>query len=361
MNEFDRRTAKTLIDLGMTEAQISTPEGKRGPSGEKRAEVTVHQLRVFWAVARSTTMTQAAKQLGLAQPSLSQQLSKLEATIGSKLFHRRSGELSLTQAGTFLLPRAEHVLRGMRELEDGLDQFSDGKRVTVRIAGINSVLRVILPAAIEKMRVDFPDADFDIQESAPTETLEMLYGRRINIGLLAANSVAQDGVGFVQVPVVEDPSVLVVPEQLHLDGVHDPERDLEPFRFAQLNQTVKFVFGTQHDQRVEDWYDEMLPGHRMVAQCRSFEVALALVRAGAGICIAPALSAVTGRGQTAGVRLYRIGAPARRIVALVPSQYRRMEPYSTLLDTLQSIGEATALPPISPTPPFLDRLSLSNF
>src|ERR1700710_351334 len=69
---------------------------------QKRAEVTVHQLRVFWAIAHSDTLTKAAKQLGLAQPSLSQQLSKLEATIGTQLFNRRSGEMELTEAGNSL-------------------------------------------------------------------------------------------------------------------------------------------------------------------------------------------------------------------------------------------------------------------
>jgi DNA-binding transcriptional LysR family regulator len=321
----------------------------------KPAEITLHQLRIFWAVAHSGTLTKAAKQLGLAQPSLSQQLSKLETTTGTLLFHRRSNEMTLTEAGSYLLPKAEHVLRSMRELDDGLAQFSGGKRVTVRLAGIHSVLRVILPIAISRMHSLFPDADFDIQESAPADILELLYGRRINIGLLAANSVAQAGVGFAQVPLVDDPYVLVVPAGIDLDAVQDPERDLPADQRRLLNQSIQFTFGTQHAKRVEDWYDQMLPRHRVVAQCRSFEVAIGLVRAGSGVCLAPALSTVTGGKPPEGIKLYRVNAPARRIVALVPSQYRRVEPYATLLDMLQSTGSDFVLPGILPTPPFLDR------
>jgi hypothetical protein len=62
-----------------------------------------------------------------------------------------------------------------------------------------------------------------------------------------------------------------------------------------------------------------------------------------------------------GIRLYRVDVEKRRIVALVPSQYRRLEPYSTLLDRLQQVGAETRLPAILPTPPFLARPSLSNF
>jgi DNA-binding transcriptional LysR family regulator len=326
----------------------------------RRPEITLHQLRIFWAVAHSETLTRAAKQLGLAQPSLSQQLSKLETTVGTRLFRRHSNEMTLTEAGTYLLPKAEQILRNMQDLEDGLGQYSGGHRVTVRLAGVNSVLRVVLPTALTSTQAKFPDIDFDIQESAPADILEMLYGRRVNIGLLAANSVAEASVGFLQIPIIEDPYVLVVPERLNLDDITDL-RQLAPADWAVLNRSIQFIFGTQHAKRVADWYDQMLPEHRVVAQCRSFEVAIGLVRAGSGICLAPALSTVSGSASLDGVRLYRINADARRIVALVASQYRRQEPYASLIDALQASGEALTLPGIRPTPPFLDRPSLSEF
>ena len=332
-------------------------ERPRSDARQRRSEITLHQLRVFWAVAHSDTLTKAAKQLGLAQPSLSQQLSKLETTLGTQLFHRRSNEMVLTEAGAYLLPKAEHMLRGMRELEDGLLPFTDGRRVTVRLAGITSVLRTIVPQAIRTMEDKFPDAEFDIQESSPADVLEMLYGRRISLGLLAASSVAQASVGFVQIPVIDDPYVLVVPEQLKLDGITDPERQLSADDFSLLNRSIRFIFGTQHARRVDDWYDEMLPSHRVAAQCRSFELAVDLVRAGTGICLAPALSTMTGAGAPAGVRLYRLNTAPRRVVALIPTPYRQLEPYATLLDAIRQIGASTVLPPIADTPAFLDRPS----
>lgn len=357
MDDIAQRLSLALGGRASTDAA-----GRRDSvASQKRAEVTVHQLRVFWAIAHSETLTKAAKQLGLAQPSLSQQLSKLESTVGAQLFHRRSGEMSLTEAGTYLMPRAEFVLRGMREIEDGLTQYGVGKRVTVRLAGVSSALRVILPQAIRQMRTLLPETDFDIQESAPADVLEMLYGRRISVGIVAANSLAEAGVGFAQVPLLDDPYVLVTPEALDLAGVSDPERQLSAPDFALLNRSIQFIFGSQHGKRVADWYDDMLPGHRVAAQCRSFELAVSLVRAEGGVCLAPALSTVSDAGVPEGIRLYRVNVEARRLVALVPSQYRRLDPYSTLLDQLQQIASETRLPAILPTPPFLERPSLSNF
>lgn len=320
----------------------------------KAGEMTLHQLRIFWAVARSETLTKAAKQLGLAQPSLSQQLGKLEANVGTLLFHRRSNELTLTEAGQYLLPKVEHVLRTINELEDGLDQFSGGQKLTLRVAGINSVLRVLLPQAIAAMQDRFPETDFDILESSPGEILELLYGRRVNVGLLAANSVAQAGVGFVQVPLLEDPYVLVVPKGLVLDGIVDPSQELPPEQWAMLNRSIQFIFGSQQAHRVADWYDQVLPQHNVVAQCRSFETAIGLVRAGAGICLAPALATIGLDGQTDEVLLYRVKAPPRSLVALIPSQYRRVEPYASLLDALQTASQSHTIAGIRATPPWLE-------
>ncbi len=323
-------------------------------------DVSLRQLQIFWAVAHSDTLTRAAKQLGLAQPSLSQQLSKLESTVGSRLFHRRSNELVLTEAGKYLLPKAEQLLRNLDELEEGLREFSIGRRVTIRLASISSLVRVLVPGVLAATRDRFPSVDFDIQEAAPTDIVEMLYGRRIHMGLLAANSVAEAGIGFLQVPLLEDPYALLVPEPVRLDGITDPASQLSDEALAVLGRYVQFNFGTQHGKRIEDWYLKMLPDSRVVAQCRSFEIAIGLVKAGLGVCLVPALSTLAWQGVPTGVRLYRVNLPPRRLVALLPSQYRRQEPYASVVDSLAAAAAGFALPPMLDTPPFLSAALAST-
>ena len=63
------------------------------------------QLRYFVAVARAGTFTRAAEQEGVTQPALSQQVQKLEASLGVPLFERRGRSVRLTRAGERLLPR----------------------------------------------------------------------------------------------------------------------------------------------------------------------------------------------------------------------------------------------------------------
>src|SRR5690606_13028658 len=144
------------------------------------------------------------------------------------------------------------------EASDGLRQFSDGSRATIRIAGLNSVLRVLLPPALARLGQAFPRIEFDIHETAPADALELLYGRRVNIGLVAENSVASASVGFRQVPVTRDPYVFAVPRGIDLDSIADPDHELTPPEARILNSCIQFTFGTQHTRRVEQWYQQVL-------------------------------------------------------------------------------------------------------
>ena len=317
------------------------------------AEITLRRLRIFWAVAHSASLTRAAKLLNVSQPTLSQQLIGFEAAIGTPLFDRRSNRMVLTEAGEQLLRKAETILRSAQELEDSLPGLSGQSRPLVRIAGIASVMRVILPAAMRQLSGTIPAVEFDIHENAPAEIIDLLYARRVNVGLMAANSVADISSGFQKIPVATDPFVLAVPETIDLSQVNDLKKDLDPQAQEVLNNTIQFVFGTQHSSRIQDWFDVIFPANRLGARVRSFELALDLVAEGLGICVVPALTVLVGDQPRKGVRLYAIDLEPRRIVAMVPAQYMRVAPYGAFLAALQSVGERILLPSIAPMPPFI--------
>jgi DNA-binding transcriptional LysR family regulator len=358
------RASTSLQELGLN---ITTYDFEAGLAGQTDSaprkpvlSMTLQQLRIFHAVANAETMTKAAKQLGLTQPSVSQQLSRLETAIGARLFNRRPTEMELTEAGRYLLPRVDQLLRILNETEDGLERFRDGRPAAVKLAGLDSVLRNLLPGAVRRLHESLPGVTIDVQESAPADIVELLDARRINFGLVAANSLAQRQEQFLQVPIMEDPYVLAVPEGLDLAGVTDPARQLSPAAFRTLNQSIHFAFGSTHTRRVSTWYDRLLPGHQPIVQCRSYESALSFVRAGAGVCVAPALSTLGVAGPNGGVNRYLIGVPPRRIGALMLSQHQTMEPMATLIAALKEGGRSFDLQTILPTPPFLGGDAVSR-
>lgn len=353
---------KAMTDLQA--AAGSDPEGEASGAvaelfaGQKPgAEITLRRLRVFWAVAHSSSLTRAAKLLNVSQPTLSQQLTGFETAIGITLFERRSNRMVLTEAGEMLLRKAEQVLRSAQELEDSLPISGQTARQTLRISGVSSVMRVILPMAIRDMAASAPEVDLDVHENAPAEIIDLLYARRVNIGLMAANSVAEVSAGFQQVPILTDPFVLAVPEAIDLAQVADLSRDLSAADLKVLNRTIQFVFGTQHSSRIQSWLDAAFPNNQLYVRVRSFELALDLVASGTGICVLPALTALVGDSPRKGVRLYSIGLEDRRIVAMVPSQYLRVPHYAAFLAALQAAGRQIALPALAPRPAFLAGLS----
>jgi len=314
--------------------------------------VTLHQLRIFLAVAQASTLTRASKQLGLAQPSLSKQLASLEDSVGARLFERAHKNMVLTDAGRLLLHHAQRIIKGIDEAETGLREFTTGKRAVIRIAGLNSVIKAIVPDALQRCGGLASGIEVDIHEASPGEVVEMLYARQAHIGLIAAGTVAQASIGFRQIPVVEDPYVFAVPSAINLsslDRLDDAPADV----MRVLNSCIQFHFGTQHTLRVQQWYQRILPSHRLVAHCRTYEVALGLVRAGFGVSLVPALTAFLVEGSLEGIELYTTDHGQRSTVALLADQYLRLAPYKGFVEALKLAGRNVALPPIRPMPRFI--------
>jgi len=318
--------------------------------------MTLHQLRIFLAVAQSATLTSASKQLGLAQPSLSQQLARLEESVGTKLFDRVRNRMELTDAGRVLVRHAQSVIKELGEAEADMREFATERRAIIRLAGLNSVFKALLPNALGRSSGSHR-IEVDIHEAAPAEVLEMLYARQADIGLIASESVAQASVGFRQVPIIEDPYVLAVPKAIGLSALCD--LDAAPAHASRiLNSCIQFNFGTQHTLRVQQWYQRVLPSHRVVAHCRTYEVALELVRAGFGVCLVPALTAFHIVAD--GIELFETDHGNRRTVAVLSDRYLRLSPYKDLIEALQAVAQELVLPQIlakpkliSPAPPGL--------
>jgi len=75
----------------------------------------IHQLRYFCAIVKHGTFTRAAESVYVAQPSLSQQILKLEDELGGKLFYRLPRAARLTPLGESFLPRALAILEAIRD------------------------------------------------------------------------------------------------------------------------------------------------------------------------------------------------------------------------------------------------------
>ena len=254
-----------------------------------------------------------------------------------------------------LLQVTERLERKLQEMEevDSLRSYTKDGVTTVFVDLFSTVPADEVPAAWQRARAAVPGLELDLHELSPREALDQLYGRNLHVALLSAESIAGNRHSFSVLPITSDPHVLVVPEGIDLQGITAPDRELPAEARAMLNRCIQFNFGNIHTQRVEAWWRRVLPRHEVVAQCRTYDTALALVEAGLGVALVPLLTVQHGSRLLAGVRVYDTGIAPRRIVAVVPPQYLRLRPYDVFVQELEVAGRTLELLTPEPAPPFL--------
>ena len=91
------------------------------------------RLLTFRAVAHRRSFSQAARELALSQPSVSQQVAALERELGTRLLDRRPGGLKLTHAGAVLLEHADAVAERLDLAAAQLAEIAGSERTTLRL------------------------------------------------------------------------------------------------------------------------------------------------------------------------------------------------------------------------------------
>lgn len=141
-------------------------------------------LRAFLAIAQSGSITSAADRLGIAQPSLSQLLLRLEDEVGTKLFNRSARGVSLTEGGRVFEEHALNILRDIeRAREDirGLDNSISGKLSIGLPMSISSCIGLPLILAV---REQLPEVALTIEEAMSGHIKDWLEGGEIDLAVL---------------------------------------------------------------------------------------------------------------------------------------------------------------------------------
>src|ERR1051325_8228684 len=110
----------------------------------------IHQLRYFVAVAGEGSFSRAAATVRVAQPSLSQQLRKLETEIGQRLFDRLARSVVLTEAARCFLTYARQILASIGDARRCVDELKDAVTGKLAVGAIPTVAAYVLPDRSEE-------------------------------------------------------------------------------------------------------------------------------------------------------------------------------------------------------------------
>jgi DNA-binding transcriptional LysR family regulator len=172
------------------------------------------RLRVFAAVARTGSITQAAKELHYSQPTLSHHLSRLEAETGAKLLQRVGRGIRLTPAGELLAERAMEIIGRVESAAAELAAHVGLQAGRVRLAGFSSAMSTLIPAVAASLAASHPGLELSLTDTHPPEALRLLRAGQVDVAVVfryAESAPEENGVRLHHL--LDDPTYLLTREQ----------------------------------------------------------------------------------------------------------------------------------------------------
>jgi LysR family hydrogen peroxide-inducible transcriptional activator len=145
----------------------------------------LHQLRYFLAIAETSSFSRAAERCHVSQPSLSQQIKKLEDQLGQRLFDRLGKRVALTEAGKMLLDRVSviisHIENAEREIRDSREVLN--KRLS--IGALPTIAPYFIPPLVEHMVARHPDIELTIHEDLTKNLVAATAAGELDLAIMA--------------------------------------------------------------------------------------------------------------------------------------------------------------------------------
>lgn len=146
-------------------------------------ELDWNLLRTFVVLAESHSITDAASQLRLKQPTVSTALKRLEDRIGRKLINRSPGHYTLTEAGRLLYREAVEINGSVLRLSTLMREMTDDVRGHVRIAVASHVVSPLIDQALAGFHADHPQATLTIDVLSSSKAIAEVTAKRASFAI----------------------------------------------------------------------------------------------------------------------------------------------------------------------------------
>jgi LysR family hydrogen peroxide-inducible transcriptional activator len=250
----------------------------------------LHQLRYFCAVVKTGSFTKASEREGVSQPTLSQQVRRLEQSLGAELFARQGRAVRLTHAGNSLYPYALEILSQSKKAAAQVRHLSTDVGGPLRVGVIPTILPYMIAPRLPEFAREFPDIELLLTEDLTERLVERLQACELDLIVVSLPLHHRD---IVCSALMRDPLVLVTPKGHRLaKGLVEQHLDLYGERLLLLKEGHCFrddmLTACKHGRT------EMSP----VFESEHFGTIFPLVASGAGVTIAPQMAAAFARDCT---------------------------------------------------------------
>jgi len=242
----------------------------------------IHQLRYFLAVADEGHFSRAAEKVHVAQPSLSQQIQKLEAEVGQPLFDRLPRAVLLTEAGKRFRGFAQRILVNVADAQRCIDE-SKGQAVGKLVVGaIPTIAPYLLPRLLPRFQQTHPNVALEVVEDVTENLARSLEDGEVDLGLLSSC----DSPEFFREPLGEEALLVAVPAGHRLTKKERVTwRDLKPERFLALHRAHCL------SRQVEEFYSTHGLHPELSVRGAQLNTIVGMVGAGMGVSLVPQMMA----------------------------------------------------------------------
>ncbi|MFM2430214.1 MAG: hypothetical protein RLZZ511_1427 [Cyanobacteriota bacterium] len=166
---------------------------------------TLHQLKVFAAVASHNSFTRAAEELFLTQPTVSMQVKQLAKTVGMPLFEQVGKKLFLTEAGKQLYSTCQDVFTRLDQFEIAIADIKGLKQGTLKIAVVTTA-KYVIPRILGPFCQRYPGIDISLTVTNHQQLLDSLSANKHDLYIL---SQPPEDVDVTVTPFLDNPLVVL--------------------------------------------------------------------------------------------------------------------------------------------------------
>jgi DNA-binding transcriptional LysR family regulator len=239
---------------------------------EQTGKLTLWGIEVFLATAEEGAVSAAARRLGSSNSSVSQQLSNLEATLGTSLLDRSTRPVRLTPAGEVLRRRAQTILREAQEARAELASLDISRLPRFRLGMIEDFDADVTPRLLSAMADQLSQCQFQLETGPSHRLFDLLDTRALDVAVATDMGPAPE---WMEVhPLLEEPFIAAAPK----GAIANPRR-LDAFRALPLIQyTTRHYMGRMIAAHLAR--QDLPLAHRF--ELDSYHAIMAMVAAGTG-------------------------------------------------------------------------------
>lgn len=294
----------------------------------------LRQLQYVIQIAAEKNFSRAAEKLHIAQPSLSQQLSKLEKEIGVMLFQRNTNSVELTHAGTIFVEKAQKVLDLINQIHIEMDDISQMRKGKLVVGSLPITGSHILPLVLPVFQEKYPEIEIVLIEDS-SANLEVLTTKgQADISLL---SIPLQEPSLIYETVINEAIRLAAPPQHSLASAY--RENNEPIHIEALKDEPFVILkkGQGFREITLDLCKEAGFSPNIVFESSNIETIQSLVAAGMGIALVPEMVTRTQWSDFAPAYLPLAQSPTRTLVIAYRKGRYLSKAAEAFIDTLLTV------------------------